>query len=64
MFVCLFTFEVTLNVFLPPLPKVGRPKFLEIWNPLGKVMGISGLTLLIKGVKSPRKNKFFFANLG
>ena len=27
-----------LNVFLPPLPKVGCPIFLEIQNPWGKVM--------------------------
>jgi len=27
-----------LTVFLPPLPKVGCPIFLEIWNPWGKVM--------------------------
>ena len=32
-----------LNVFLPPLPKVGCPKFLEIQNPLGKVVERSGL---------------------
>ena len=33
-----------LNVFLPPLPEVGRPLFLEIRNPWGKVMERSGLT--------------------
>ena len=27
-----------LNVFLRPLPEVGCPIFLEIWNPWGKVM--------------------------
>ena len=27
-----------LNVFLPPLPEVGCPQFLEIWNPWGTVM--------------------------
>ena len=32
-----------LNVFLPPLPEVGCPIFLEIWNPWGKVMERSGL---------------------
>ena len=31
------------NVFLPPLPKVGCPDFLEIWNPWGKVMERRGL---------------------
>ena len=34
-----------LNVFLPPLPKVGCPVFLEISNPWGKVMERSGLRL-------------------
>ena len=33
-----------LTVFLPPLPEVGCPIFLEIWNPWGKVMERSGLT--------------------
>ena len=33
-----------LTVFLPPLPKVGCPIFLEIPNPWGKVMERSGLT--------------------
>ena len=33
-----------LNVFLPPLPEVGCPIFLEIQNPWGKVMERSGLT--------------------
>ena len=33
-----------LNVFLPPLPEVGCPIFLEIRNPWGKVMERSGLT--------------------
>ena len=32
-----------LNVFLPPLPEVGCPIFLEIRNPWGKVMEESGL---------------------
>ena len=32
-----------LNVFLPPLPKVGYPIFLEIRNPWRKVMERSGL---------------------
>ena len=32
-----------LNVFLPPLPKVRCPIFLEIRNPWGKVMERSGL---------------------
>ena len=33
-----------LTVFLPPLPKVGCPIFLEIRNPWGKVMERIGLT--------------------
>ena len=32
-----------LNVFLPPLPEVGFPIFLEIQNPWGKVIQRSGL---------------------
>jgi hypothetical protein len=32
-----------LTVFLPPLPEVGCPIFLEIRNPWGKVMERSGL---------------------
>ena len=32
-----------LNVFLPPLPEVGCPIFLEIRNPWGKVMERKGL---------------------
>ena len=34
-----------LNVFLPPLPKIGCPIFLEIQNPWGKVLERSGLRL-------------------
>ena len=34
-----------LNVFLPPLNKVGCPVFLEFRNPWGKVMERSGLRL-------------------
>ena len=37
-------FRYRLTVFLPPLPKVGCPIFLEIQNPWGKVMERSGLT--------------------
>ena len=32
------------RVFLPPIPEVGCPIFLEIRNPWGKVMERSGLT--------------------
>ena len=34
-----------LSIFLPPLPEVGCPIFLEIRNPWVKVMERSGLTL-------------------
>ena len=37
------TFEVLFKRLLPPLPDVGGPIFLEIWNPLGKVMERIGL---------------------
>ena len=30
-------------VFLPPLPDVQCPNFLDFWNPLGKIMERSGL---------------------
>ena len=40
--VCSFL-RYRLTVFLPPLPKVGCPIFLEIRNPWGKVMERSGL---------------------
>ena len=46
LFVCLSLCSLLryrLNVFLPPLPEVGCPIFLEIRNPWGKVMERSGL---------------------
>ena len=54
MFVCLFVclsfclfvcslLRYQLTVFLPPLPEVGCPIFLEIRNPWGKVMERTGL---------------------
>jgi hypothetical protein len=39
-----FGFRSFLTVFLPPLPEVGCPIFLEIRNPWEKVMERSGLT--------------------
>ena len=42
LFVCSLL-RYRLTVFLPPLPEVGCPIFLEIWNPSGKVMERSGL---------------------
>ena len=47
VFVCLCVWSLLryrLTVFLPPLPEVGCPIFLEIRNPWGKVMERSGLT--------------------
>ena len=53
-----------LLVFLPPLPKVGCPIFLEIRNPWGKVMERSGLRyehfMFENSLKSPQKKKSFF----
>ena len=63
LFFYLLRFLVFLTVFLPPLPKVECPIFLEFWNSWGKVMERSGLRtrkILTKGVKSPRANKVFF----
>ena len=58
--------EVPFKRLLPPLPKIGCPKFLKIQNPWGKVMERSGLTfehlLFGSGLKSPRKKKIFFAD--
>ena len=55
-----------LNVFLPPLPKVGCPIFLEIWKPWGTVMEKIGLIFEhfgLKIVKNRRAQKsFFFAD--
>ena len=51
------------NVFLPPLPKVGCPIFLEIRNPWGKVIERSGLRFehfCLKIVKNRRAKKSFF----
>ena len=38
-----FTFEVPFKSLFAPLPEIGCPKILEIQNPWGKVMEISGL---------------------
>ena len=46
LFVCLSVCSLLrhrLTVFLPPLPEVGCPIFLETRNPWGKVMERSGL---------------------
>ena len=56
-----------LNVFLPPLPEVECPIFLEIQNPWGKVMERSGLRyerFCLKIVKNRNaKKQFFFSSL-
>ena len=55
-----------LNVFLPPVPKVGWPIFLEIWNPWGKVMKevLSDLkTFTNKGCKIATQKKFIFGQI-
>ena len=59
-----FTFEVPFNGLLLPLPEVGRPIFLEIRNPWGKVLERSGLRyehFCLKIVKNRRAKKSFFA---
>ena len=43
LFSLFFNLRSFLTVFLPPLPEVGYPIFLEIRNPWGKVMERSGL---------------------
>ena len=44
LFSVFFGFPSFLTVFMPPLPEVGCPIFLEIRIPWGKVMERSGLT--------------------
>ena len=64
--VCLLL-RYPLNVFLPPLPKVGCPRCLEIRNPWGKVMERSVLrfktftnkTFTNKGCKIAAQLLFF-----
>ena len=55
-----------LNVFLPPLPEVGCPIFLQIRNPWGKVMERSGLRyehFCLKIVENRVTKKSFFSPL-
>ena len=55
-----------LTVFLPPLPEVGCPIFLEIRNTWGKVMERSGLRyehFCLKIVENRRAKKRFFSPL-
>ena len=70
MCVCLCVFlcvcsllRYRLNVFLPPFPKIGCPKLLEIRNPWGKVIVRRGLrfkTFTNKGCKIAAQKKFVF----
>ena len=64
LFVCVFTFEVPFQRFLPPLPKAGCPIFLEIRNPWGKSNGKKwsqiGTFLFGSGLKSRSKKKLVF----
>ena len=62
--VCVFvhhTFSLRLPVFLPPLPEVQCPNFLDIWNiSNGKKWSPIWKLLLIKGVKLLQWKKVFF----
>ena len=61
-----FGFRSFLTVFLPPLPEVGCPIFLEIRNPWGKVMERSGLRyehFCLKIVENRVTKKSFFSPL-
>ena len=52
-----------LTVFLPPLPEVECPIFLEIRNPWGKVMERTGLTFehfCLEVISNCRAKKVFF----
>ena len=62
LFVCSLL-RYSLNVFLPPIPKVGCPIFLNIRNPWGKVMERSGLRLehfCLEVVLNHQTKKSFF----
>ena len=63
LFVCSLL-RYRLNVFLPPLPKVGCPIFLKVQNPWGKSYGKKwsqiGTFLFGSGLKSPNKKKSFY----
>ena len=66
LFSVFFGFRSFLTVFLPPLPEVGCPIFLEIRNPWGKVMARSGFRyehFCLKIVKKRRAKKSFFLSL-
>ena len=55
-----------LNVFLPPLPKVGCPKLLEIQNHWGKYRKeeVSDLKICTnKGCKIAAQKKFVFGQI-
>ena len=55
-----------LNIFLPPVPEVGCPNFVEIWNPCGKVWKelVSDLkTFTTKGCKIAAQKKLVFGRI-
>ena len=59
---CRFTFEVMFKRFFAPPSQSWKSKFLEIWNPLGKVTERSSLRfklLLINGVKLLHEKSLF-----
>ena len=67
--VCLFvchTFSLRLTVFLPQLPEVQCPNFLDFWNLWGKVMERSGLrfenfcSYRVKSCRAKKDFLFFF----
>ena len=60
---CVHFVRYRLTVFLPPLPEVGCPIFLEIRNPWGKVVERSGLTFehfCLEVVQNRRAKKSLF----
>ena len=66
LFSVFFGFWSFLTVFLPPLPEVGCPIFLEIRNPWGQVMERSGLRyehFVWKLPKIAAQKKVFFSSL-
>ena len=62
---CVHFLRYRLSVFLPPLPEVRCPIFLEIRNPLGKVIKdvVLDLNILVwKRSKIATKKKGFLAD--
>ena len=66
LFSVFFGFRSFLMVFLPPLPEIGCPIFLEIRNSWGKVLERSGLRyehFCLKIFENRRAKKSFFSSL-